>query len=501
MSADASDSATARVVEPRALAARNPSSVVVATSGRLKRLVAASSRTTMLQAGLVTADVCALAASAGLALIVASPAETAAGPLASSLLYLPASLMLFKLYGLYDGERKRLSHSTLDDLPSVFHAALVATIGLWWTLKAASSDPVALHQAPLLLGLTIALVLVARAVIRALTPRLIRPERVLLVGGGPGADQLLAKIGAHGLGRLRPEGYLCDEAQRRDGIEAGLAYLGKPEDIAVVCAAFEVERVMIDSPAIEPQRLTALVREANRSHVKVTLLPSAIDVLGPSTEIDELHGLTVLAVNPARFTRSSWLLKRSLDVTLSAIALIAFLPLLPLVALAIKLDSRGAVFFKQKRLGRGGRIFEVVKFRTMVQGAEDRVLELQAQSADPAWLQLDHDPRVTSVGRLLRLTSIDELPQLWNVLRGEMSLVGPRPMPLLTGEHIDGWARRRHDLTPGITGMWQVLGRASLPFEEMIKLDYLYVTNWSVWRDVRLLLRTVSVVLTRRGAN
>jgi lipopolysaccharide/colanic/teichoic acid biosynthesis glycosyltransferase len=137
----------------------------------------------------------------------------------------------------------------------------------------------------------------------------------------------------------------------------------------------------------------------------------------------------------------------------------------------------------------------------MVQDAEARAKELQALSADAAWLRLEHDPRVTRIGRMLRLTSIDELPQLLNVLRGEMSLVGPRPMPLVTGTHISGWAARRHDLMPGITGMWQVLGRASLSFEEMVKLDYVYVTNWSVWRDVRLLLRTIPVVLSRRGAN
>ena len=126
---------------------------------------------------------------------------------------------------------------------------------------------------------------------------------------------------------------------------------------------------------------------------------------------------------------------------------------------------------------------------------------LQARSAEHAWLQLDRDPRVTAVGRFLRVTSIDELPQLWNVLRGEMSLVGPRPMPLPTGQYITGWGLRRHDLTPGLTGMWQILGRSAVPFEEMIKLDYLYVTNWSIWRDLRILIRTVPVVLGRRGAN
>jgi exopolysaccharide biosynthesis polyprenyl glycosylphosphotransferase len=258
---------------------------------------------------------------------------------------------------------------------------------------------------------------------------------------------------------------------------------------------------MIASPSIEPQRLAELIREANRVGVNVTMLPSAIDVLGPSTAVDELQGLTVLGVNPAYFSASSRILKRSLDVVVSAVALLLLLPLLPVIAIAIRLDSAGPAFFRQKRVGRGGRVFEVVKFRTMVQEAEAQVVDLQAQSADAAWLQLERDPRITSLGRLLRISSVDELPQLWNVLKGEMSLVGPRPMPLVTSAHISGWARRRQDLTPGITGMWQVLGRASLPFEDMIKLDYLYVTNWSVWGDVRLLLRTVAVVLNRRGAN
>jgi lipopolysaccharide/colanic/teichoic acid biosynthesis glycosyltransferase len=137
----------------------------------------------------------------------------------------------------------------------------------------------------------------------------------------------------------------------------------------------------------------------------------------------------------------------------------------------------------------------------MVADAEARREELLAQSKDPGWLHLEHDPRVTRVGRLLRLSSLDELPQLWNVLKGEMSLVGPRPLAEAEDRQLEGWRRSRVDLTPGITGLWQVLGRTSIPFEEMIKLDYLYVTNWSLWTDIRLILRTLPVVLLRRGAN
>jgi len=171
------------------------------------------------------------------------------------------------------------------------------------------------------------------------------------------------------------------------------------------------------------------------------------------------------------------------------------------VAVAVKLGSSGSVLFRQRRVGRKGRSFQMLKFRTMVPGAERQVEELFEQSDDPNWLKLDHDPRITRAGRVLRLTSLDELPQLWNVLRGDMSLVGPRPLIETEDATVSGWGRTRLDLAPGITGLWQVLGRTSIPFEEMVKLDYLYVTNWSLWLDVKLLLRTFLVVVHRRGAN
>jgi lipopolysaccharide/colanic/teichoic acid biosynthesis glycosyltransferase len=159
------------------------------------------------------------------------------------------------------------------------------------------------------------------------------------------------------------------------------------------------------------------------------------------------------------------------------------------------------VLFVQQRIGRGGRSFPLFKFRTMVADAEAQRRELLRHSKDDGWLHLEDDPRITRVGRLLRHTSLDELPQLLNVVRGEMSLVGPRPLIVEEDERIDGWRRARLDLTPGITGMWQVLGRTAISFDDMVKLDYLYVTNWSLANDLRLLLRTLPVVLTRRGAN
>ena len=211
------------------------------------------------------------------------------------------------------------------------------------------------------------------------------------------------------------------------------------------------------------------------------MLPQLSDVLGPAVEIDDVEGVTVLGVNPPWLPRSSRGLKRAMDLVVSVSLLVLLAPLGVLIAIAIKLDSPGPVFFAQERVGRGGRRFRLFKFRTMVNDAEEQRAALVQQSGDPLWLKLSHDPRITRVGRRLRRLSLDELPQLYNVLRSEMSLVGPRPLILSEDELVQGWARGRLDLTPGLTGYWQVLGRTRIPFEEMVKLDYLYVMNWSLW--------------------
>jgi lipopolysaccharide/colanic/teichoic acid biosynthesis glycosyltransferase len=170
------------------------------------------------------------------------------------------------------------------------------------------------------------------------------------------------------------------------------------------------------------------------------------------------------------------------------------------MAVAVKLDSPGPVFFRQARTGRGDQQFEIIKFRTMVDGAEQlrSSLLVENESSGPLF-KIREDPRVTRVGRMMRRFSIDELPQLFNVVAGTMSLVGPRPFVTYEDEKIDGWARRRLDLTPGVTGLWQVLGRNDIEYDEMVKLDYLYVTNWSLWWDMKLLLRTIPIVFGRAG--
>jgi exopolysaccharide biosynthesis polyprenyl glycosylphosphotransferase len=264
---------------------------------------------------------------------------------------------------------------------------------------------------------------------------------------------------------------------------------------------YRPDRLVLCDASADEQELLALVHRCKELALKVSLLPQLFSAMGPSVEVDDVEGVTVLGINPPVLPRTSRYLKRSLDLLVSATALLLTAPLMVLIALAIKVESRGPVFFKQRRIGRGGRPLHVVKFRTMVVDAEDQTQELMASSQHSGWLKLEHDPRITRVGRVLRRLSLDELPQLWNIVKGQMSLVGPRPLIESEDRQVDGWARSRLELTPGLTGLWQVLGRTNIPFDEMVKLDYLYVTNWSLWTDIRLILRTFPAVITRRGAN
>jgi lipopolysaccharide/colanic/teichoic acid biosynthesis glycosyltransferase len=232
----------------------------------------------------------------------------------------------------------------------------------------------------------------------------------------------------------------------------------------------------------------------------VSLLPRILEVVGSSIEVDDLDGLTLLGVRQFGLTRSRQILKRCFDATGAALLLIATSPFLVAVSILIKLDSRGPVIFRQTRIGRDGVPFQIWKFRTMVGDAEALKAQLQSRNDAAAGLfKIADDPRITSTGRWLRRLSLDELPQLVNVVRGEMSLVGPRPLIIQEDSLITGYDRRRLHLTPGMTGHWQIAGSSRVPLTEMVKLDYLYIANWSLWTDVKILLRTGMLVLAHRG--
>jgi exopolysaccharide biosynthesis polyprenyl glycosylphosphotransferase len=444
----------------------------------------------------------AVAVMLGLALAIVIPGEPGAGRrILWGVVVVPLIMVLFKLYGLYDRDVKRISYSTVDDLPWLFHATVIGALIVW--VYARYSPMRRLDFAEILLfGIdVIVLATVARFGVRSIAGRVVGVENALLVGTGEIGKTLVGKLAAHPEYRLNVIGALSpSEASASDGSRR-IPALGTLEQLEQVADRHGVTRVVFSAQDVEERELERMLRDCRALSIKVSVLPRLADVLGPAVEIDDVEGVTVLGVNPPWLPRSSRAVKRAMDLLISTPLLILVTPMLGLLALVIKLDSRGPVFFAQERVGRGGRHFRLFKLRTMASDAEARRAELLARSTDAGWLKLEHDPRVTRVGHWLRRLSLDELPQLWNVVRGEMSLVGPRPLIPAEDEHVQAWARRRLDLTPGITGYWQVLGRTRIPFEEMVKLDYLYVMNWSLWEDVRLMLRTLPVVIAGRGAN
>jgi exopolysaccharide biosynthesis polyprenyl glycosylphosphotransferase len=408
-------------------------------------------------------------------------------------------IALLRAYGLYDHDLKRVSHTTIDDVPQMFQATIIGAVLLWAYYRVVPVPALVASEVVVSAALVFPGVLLCRAVARSVLSRALGPERTLLVGVDPGG-LLTRKLHAHPEYGVEPIGLLTAGDQKP---ASSVAHLGPFEEVNFerVLRDLRVDRVIAAHTGLPDGELFELIHGCRTMSVKVSLLPRVSDALGPSVAVDDLGGLVLLGVNLPVLSRSSRLLKRTMDVLGSSLALVFNAPLLALMGVAIKLDSRGPVLFRQERIGRAGRTFTLLKFRTMVVDAEEKAAGLWERSRDPNWLHIDDDPRVTRVGRLLRLTSLDELPQLWNVLRGQMSLVGPRPLTPSDDHHVTGWARDRLDLTPGLTGLWQVLGRTSIPFTEMVKLDYVYVTNWSLWTDVRLILRTIPVVLTRRGAN
>jgi exopolysaccharide biosynthesis polyprenyl glycosylphosphotransferase len=216
------------------------------------------------------------------------------------------------------------------------------------------------------------------------------------------------------------------------------------------------------------------------------------------------EGIPLLGLAPARLSSSSLFLKRVFDIVLSSLALVPLLPLFVLAAAAIRLDSSGPVFFRQVRMGHNDRTFTILKFRTMVADADEHKADVAHLNkhlhGDPRMFKAPGDPRVTRVGGILRRYSLDELPQLFNVLRSEMSLVGPRPLPVRDYLLLEEWHRRRYRVLPGMTGLWQISGRSKLTFDDLVRLDFYYLENWSVWLDITILAKTVPAVVSRRGA-
>jgi exopolysaccharide biosynthesis polyprenyl glycosylphosphotransferase len=273
------------------------------------------------------------------------------------------------------------------------------------------------------------------------------------------------------------------------------------QDIDTIIERTRPDQLMVVDREVEVRHLAELAGLCRRRNLVLKLADPDMRFADDDMCLvpDQVEPLFVSA--PSAHSGAAWLVKRGSDVVLAAVLLVLAAPLMAVVAAAIKLTSPGPVFYAAERVGLGQRPFPCYKFRTMRADAQSLQAALELHNeADGAIFKIEHDPRITPVGRWLRALSIDELPQLVNVLRGEMSLVGPRPLPLRDNELLEAWHKRRHVVLPGMTGPWQVAGRSKTSFAEMIRLDLEYVDAWSPWLDLSILLCTVKTVFSRRGA-
>jgi exopolysaccharide biosynthesis polyprenyl glycosylphosphotransferase len=411
----------------------------------------------------------------------------------------PLFVIVAKAMGLYDRDEHLLHKTTLEEVPALFGLATMATFLL--VLAGDSLIDGALGRRQLLgTWLLLFLLLVClRSAARGIARKLSPVERCLLVGDADSAQYvrdklaLSAAVKADLVGHVPPPKGLEDDEGNGNG--------HGPLELGPILAEQEIDRVILAQQLHRRDELLYIIRELKSYGVKVSVLPEASRVAGSSVELDHLEGLTLLGMKRFEFTRSSRLVKRSFDVVGATTALTLLSPLFLLITIAIRLDSSGPALFRQARIGRHGRRFEMLKFRSMTAEAEQLKEDLiHLNEGAEGLFKISDDPRVTRVGKLIRRWRVDELPQLWNVLIGQMSMVGPRPLIPEEDSKIEGWYRRRLDVPPGMTGHWQVLGSSEqIPLAEMVKLDYLYVANWSLWNDVKLLLRTFPFILRHRG--
>jgi exopolysaccharide biosynthesis polyprenyl glycosylphosphotransferase len=403
--------------------------------------------------------------------------------------------------GLYRSDQLGTWASAVTEIPRGFVAVLLITWPLYGVAKILS-----LHDVVALTFLTVAgiavLTGVARTVARAglhRSPDL--RQRTLILGSGLVAGQVVAKLRNNAQFGLVPVGIVDDEVH--DVGTPDLPWLGRFGDLDEVIEAQEIDRVIIAFSKASHEQLLESIRACRDAGVSVDVVPRLFEFLDGVRALDQVGGLPLLSIGAPVLSSTSMAAKRLLDVLGSALLIAVFSPLMLLIAIAIKLESRGPIFFRQPRAGRANSSFHLIKFRSMYVDAEARKDELAElnEAGDGVMFKIRKDPRITRVGQFLRRSSLDELPQLFNVLRGEMSLVGPRPLIFPETAALDeDWHLRRLELRPGLTGPWQVYGRSQSPFQEMVRFDYQYVAGWSLARDIEILLATLPAVVSGRGA-
>jgi exopolysaccharide biosynthesis polyprenyl glycosylphosphotransferase len=451
---------------------------------------------------------------AGLVLAFAFAATVAAVPLSDRLDWLtllallPVWVLLAKLYGLYERDEERAAHSTVDDVVGVFH---LVTVGAWALLLLGRATGVPEHHLANIATFWLsAIVLVTglRSLARVVARRTAFYVQNLVVVGAGDVGQLVArKVLQHPEYGINLVGFVDDRPRELRAELDEVPVLAPMRRLGQIVRLFDVDRVVVAFTQEREPETVALVRSLREQDVQVDVVPRLFELVGPRIANHTIEALPLVGLLPVRQPRSSLLVKRLIDIAGAAIALIVTAPLFAVIAVCIRRDSPGPVLFRQTRLGGGMREFTALKFRTMRVDADDaehrayiaQTMTAAATAGANGMYKLERGDAITRVGRFLRRTSLDELPQLLNVLRGDMSLVGPRPCIPYETEHFAEHHFERFIVPAGITGYWQVWARARSTFGEALDMDVAYARGWSLGLDLRLLCRTPLEVLRRRG--
>jgi exopolysaccharide biosynthesis polyprenyl glycosylphosphotransferase len=453
-------------------------------------------RGALLRRLLATGDWISLVAT--LCLVTAATSTTDVATLFWAVMFSPGWILVVKLQGLYDNDHRRIRHSTLDELPSLISASVLGTLLLDGLLALTPVGPLSPASAIALGTGTFVGSFVLRGALRFLWHHLTGLAPGVVVGPAAVVDLVARRVSTHPETRLALVGYLSASG---DSLASELPRLGSVADISRVASEQAIERVVVTEQEMSEEAAERLIEECKAAGLALTFLPQHYGLLGPGIELNRLAELPVLDFRFSDPPRSTVAMKRAMDVTISGLLLIALSPLLIAVAAAILVDSGRPVLFRQRRAGRDGKPFRMLKFRTMVADAEQRLPELvDLETLDQPAFKIRDDPRITRSGRWLRRTSIDELPQLFNVLRGEMSLVGPRPEEESVVALYDERQRARLAIKPGLTGPMQVYGRSDLTFEERLAMERDYLDNLSLLTDLAILLRTPRAMIRGEGA-
>ena len=322
-------------------------------------------------------------------------------------------------------------------------------------------------------------------------------RRALLVGSGKHIEAVAHALGGRSRTQVDLVGYISLTPRPQNGLRS----LGQLDHLSDVLGDERIDEVIIADPDFPQEAAVDLVDRCHQRGVTVHVAPSTMEILIDRAVFMPGESVPLFTLRPPVFEGLQYAAKRTFDLTLASIGLILLSPVLLVIALAVKLSSRGPIIYRSVRPGMGGRPFRCFKFRTMREHADQIQDDLEPlNEVSGALFKIRDDPRLTRAGRLLRRYSLDELPQLANVVRGEMSLVGPRPLPMRDFERLEEWHKKRYLVLPGITGLWQVSGRSELDFDDLVRLDFLYLERWSILLDLSILMKTIPAVLTRRGA-